>query len=248
MLPMYLLGFGASITLPLLVGYWKPKCITIKALHTFYPEILSHNPTPSAINLEKKLSLTFDDAPYNGTSSLRNIVDILDKTKMKGTFFVISKQINDESRKLLIEMVKNGHQLGNHGSNNIMHYRLLTESLREEINSCDKTIKSIYDEAGISYPTKMLYRPGCGAFHRDMLNLCKELNYTLTLGSVYPNDPIIRSSYINYHYLKNHIEPGDIVILHDRDWTHDTLKLLLEDMKYNKIKSVTVEELLSSDK
>jgi len=243
MLPAYLLGFGASITLSLLVGYWKPKCVTIKALNTFYPEILSHNPKSVATNIEKKLSLTFDDAPYNGMNSLKCIVDVLDKTQMKGTFFVISDQINDDSKKLLVEMVKNGHQLGNHGANNIMHYQLPIESLREEITNCDKIIKSIYDDAGISYPARMLYRPGCGAFHRSMLNICKELNYTLTLGSVYPNDPVIRSSYINYHYLKHHIEPGDIVILHDRDWTPDALKLLLEYMESDKIKSVTVEEL-----
>ena len=70
------------------------------------------------------------------------------------------------------------------------------------------------------------------------------MNYKLTLGSVYPNDPIVRSSFINYWYLRTHIQGGDIVILHDRKWTPNMLTMLLKYMKDNNLVSVTVDQLL----
>lgn len=259
-----LLPISISVTL-ILITYWLPKCIFVQSLNTFFPEILSNVPLNMPSNSTKNMiALTFDDIPYESdtssfkkiiglndnisyesdTSSFKNIISILDSYNMKGTFFVVSGDVNDVSRKILVDIVKNGHQLGNHGKQNTMHYTLNYNKLKEEIKSCDELIVSIYKEANVKLPNKMLYRPGCGLFHRSMLDLCKQMNYTLTLGSVYPNDPIIRFPLINYYYLKYHIEKNDIVILHDRKWTSLMLTMLLQYMKENNFFSVTVQDLL----
>ncbi len=231
--------------------YWIPKSPILMTLNYLYPQVLTHGSQPKFDNKNemKQIALTFDDVPYHGTKNLIQIVDLLDEYKMKGTFFVISDFVNnEETKQLLINMVKNGHELGNHGKRDIMHFALTDDSLKEEISSCDKLIRDIYHSANVKIPDQMLYRPGCGAFNQRIIDLAKNSGYSLILGSVYPNDPMVRFSYINYLYLIYHIEHNDIVITHDRAWTPSMLKRLLNYMDSNKFVSVTVETLLTGSK
>lgn len=84
--------------------------------------------------------------------------------------------------------------------------------------------------AGKELPKKMFYRPGCGLLNQRVIDLAKSYNYTVALGSVYPNDPVFRIPWINYHYVRAHLEPNDVVIMHDRKWTPSMLDMLLEHM------------------
>lgn len=217
----------------LIVYYWLPKCIFVKFLNTFFPSIITHSQ-------HNNIALTFDDVPYG---SCHEIVQLLDQYDMKGTLFVISNYINEGNKHILINAVKNGHQLANHGRTNSMHALLGILDLQTEIDICDKMIKDIYEEAGVKLPNKMFYRPGCGLFTQSMLTIVNGCNYNLALGSVYPNDPIIFCSLINYYYLINHIERGDIIILHDRKWTIGLLQKLLPWMTKNNYKSITLDSL-----
>jgi peptidoglycan/xylan/chitin deacetylase (PgdA/CDA1 family) len=90
---------------------------------------------------------------------------------------------------------------------------------------------------------RTFYRPGCGFFNSTMLKFCQDNDIILTLGSVYPNDPVFSHAYLNFLYVKAHLEAGDIVILHDRKWTPDMLRYLLPWMKQNGYKSVTLDEM-----
>lgn len=219
------------------IYYWLPKWLFLNLfLEKYYPQIITRNP-----NVTNKIALTFDDAPYGYH---QEIIKLLDKFNMKGTFFVISDSINDRNKQVLIDAIKNGHQLGNHGKTNSMHALKTQKSLENEIDICDMKIKEIYDEAQIKVPTMMVYRPGCGLFNKKMLNMINSKNYTLALGSVYPNDPMFRSSLINYFYLIKHIENGDVVILHDRKWTIPLLEMLLPWLQKKSLVSVTLEKLI----
>jgi hypothetical protein len=77
----------------------------------------------------------------------------------------------------------------------------------------------------------------------QMLEIVSGLKYTLVLGSIYPNDSAIRSSFINYLYLINHIESGDVVILHDRKWTIPIIYRLIPWLEKNNYRTMTLEEL-----
>lgn len=79
-----------------------------------------------------------------------------------------------------------------------------------------------------------------------MLRIVEAAGYKLALGSVYPSDPIVFSNYLNYLYLIAHIEPGDVIILHDRRWTPPMLDRLLPWMKAYGYESVTLETLSAS--
>lgn len=224
--------------------YWLPKCFFVKSLNHMYPSVLTHQKNnDDDTNTMKQIALTFDDVPYYGTKNLEKLVALLDKHNMKGTFFVISDYASDvDTKKILVEIVKNGHQLANHGKTNSMHLMLSQKKLEEEIIHCDHLIKEIYFMANVELP-RMFYRPGCGAFNQRVIDLAESHNYTLALGSVYPNDPVMRFSWINYHYIVAHLEKNDVVIMHDREWTPKMLEMLLEYMKKESFKSVTLSKL-----
>ena len=220
--------------------YWLPKCFFVKSLNYAYPEVVTHSNKNN-----NQIALTFDDVPYYGTNNLKKIVASLDEYNMKGTFFVISDYVSDsETKKILIEMVKNGHQLANHGKTNSMHLTLGHNVLKNEITECDHVIKEIYLMANKELPKKMFYRPGCGAFNQRVIDLAKSYDYTLALGSVYPNDPMVRSSLVNYYYIITHLEQNDVVIMHDRSWTPDMLDMLLKYMNKKSYRSVTLDEFI----
>lgn len=63
---------------------------------------------------KKVVYLTFDDGP--STENTQNILDTLDKYGIKATFFVTGMEIdqNDESKRLLKEIVQDGNAIGNH--------------------------------------------------------------------------------------------------------------------------------------
>ena len=144
---------------------------------------------------------------------------------------------------ILINAVKNGHQLGNHGNTNSMHLLKSAEGLHREIDVCDTMIREIYKRAGVMIPKTMVYRPGCGLFSRKMIQIVEDKGYRLALGSVYPNDPIMISSTVNYYYLISHLCDGDIVILHDRSWTVPLLKRFLPYLRNNNYCSATIDLL-----
>jgi peptidoglycan/xylan/chitin deacetylase (PgdA/CDA1 family) len=238
------------------IMYWLPKCIIVNTLEYFNPNILTRN-KPKYNQEIKRVALTFDDVPYG--SSFDEIVKVFDDHKMKASFFVISDYITNENEAKLIECINSGHQLCNHGKTNSMHALKSEFNLTNEIMICDAKIKELYDKSNNKFNkiddnndtgkykqhtyTK-IYRPGCGLFTSKMLTVLDKLNYKLALGSVYPNDPFIISSTINYYYLINHLEDGDIVILHDRKWTAPMLKWLLKWISENNFESVTLNELL----
>ena len=238
-----LLAVGLSYFIPkkvtvclLILIYWMPKFLLYNTIESIYPEIQTRVKDLSVT--DKQVALTFDDLPYG---SHIDLINTLDKYNIKATFFVISGDFYDRSA--FVAAVKNGHQLGNHGKVNQIHALLSVTELEHEFDHCDQLIKSIYSEADVPLPKRMVYRPGSGLPTTSMLEMVKEKNYTLSLGSVYPSDPIVPSGLVNYYYVINHIENGDVIILHDRRWTSPMLELLLPWMKQNNYLSVTLDEL-----
>lgn len=221
--------------------YWIPKYPVFELfLNKLYPQVITHNKKIT----KKNIALTFDDVPYPG-GNFEKILKTLNEYEMKATFFIISDYVTTDNRPLLVAAVKRGHQLGNHGKTNSIHAIKTTYGLNTELDECDRLIREIYRDANKELPQTMVYRPGCGLFTSGMINQIEKKGYKLTLGSVYPNDSIVVSGTINYHYLTQHIEKGDIVILHDRKWTYPMINYLCHWLSQNDYSSVTVNNLFN---
>lgn len=227
------------------IYYWFPKRVVLtNFLERFFPKIITRKTILDKfvkMDQPKYIALTFDDLPFGWH---QEIINLLNKYNMKATLFIISSYVTNENKQIFVDAVKNGHQLGNHGKTNRMHARLSLVELEKEIDDCDKIIKSIYEEAHVSLPKKMCYRPGSGFFTNKMIDLAAKKNYHVTLGSVYPHDPFVPFSWINYYYVIGHLSEGDIVILHDLPWTKPMLELLLPWLVSKNYESVTVDRLI----
>lgn len=237
---MGLLGFW-PIAILVIIYYWLPKWLMLNlVVERYFPTILTRNLKRTQV------ALTFDDMPF-GNHEL--IIDILDQYQMKGTFFIISSYVNRFNRHVFVQAIKNGHQIGNHGLTNTSHLLQLLiwpNTFLNEIDSCDVLIKELYSEAGVPLPPNMVYRPGCGLFNKKMISIIESKGYRLALGSTYPHDPVVTSPSVNYFSVINHISPGDVIILHDRQHTPELLERLLFWMKLNNYKSTTISDLFSS--
>ncbi len=210
-----------SIVSFLTLYYLLPKKLIIKSINNFYPTIITN------INLEdgfKSIALTIDDVPYGYE---KDILNILDKYEIKVSLFVIANEDAHQKEDILIKAVKNGHRLCNHGITDSVHILKSEEALKKEIEDCQEFIDKIYDKAEIERPIQKYYRPGCGFFGKKMIEIVENMEYKLTLGSVYPHDPHVPISIVNYMYIIEKIEPGDIIIIHDRKWTVELLERLV---------------------
>lgn len=95
--------------------------------------------------------LTFDDGPSDNTIKL---LDILDKYKVKATFFVVYKDGYDEVYK---EIVKRGHVLANHTYSH--KYKDIYTSSEAFIDNVLKLDKKLEEITGVP-PSKILRFPG----------------------------------------------------------------------------------------
>lgn len=210
------------------IAYWMPRWPLQPLASAMMPSVITHFETA----MKNEFALTIDDVTQGEVDAFCEILDILVQTEHKVTFFVISDcKTNPRSVALLKRAIKEGHLLSNHGMTNRMHARLSAKDLQQEIDDCDTFIQSLYDSCGIPRPRPLYYRPGSGMISTPMFKL-SPIHY-VTLGNIYPHDPAIRFPLINYLYLKGHpVHDGDIVILHNRQWTPALLRMWLPTLEH----------------
>ena len=105
-------------------------------LYSFYCHALSRNCTKPGL-----FALTFDDGV---TKNYPELLTILDKEKVKATFFIEGQVSADRARlPWLIEVYRRGHELGNHTWTHPHLTRLSKEALASEIEKTDNLIDSV---------------------------------------------------------------------------------------------------------
>ncbi len=151
------------------------------------------------------VALTFDDGP--NPPYTEQLLDILEKYKIKATFFFIGRNI-EMHRNTAIEVVKRGHEIGNHG---YMHENLALKTPNKIINEISKTDSLI---KGLGLSEVKLFRPPFGSGLLSIL-ISKLVGETLVLQGLSPIDYLRPSpDKIVYNIMKN-IKPCSIITLHD---------------------------------
>ncbi len=202
-----------QIAVPLFLLYWFGQRTVVRILAKLYPSILFYN---------KKTLWTFDDVPYS-IESFTQLLDWLQVRNIKAVLFVISDQVTDESRALLIKAIYQGHTLGNHGRTDSRAWSKSSAEFLQDMDHCDQLLNDLYLQAG-QQRKRRLYRPGSGLWHNAMIRLVQDRGYRIMLGSVYPYDPVIRWAWLNALFINWHVRSKDIIIVHDRPWTADLLQ------------------------
>ena len=211
------------LILPLYVVY-KPPNALIRYLQQRWPDVIWQVPTTSG----KVLALTIDDAP-SGHS--RELMQILAANNASATFFVIGSQVPGNEANL-VDLVKAGHELGNHAMFDEASRSLSDTELRTQIEIVQGYIAAAYKAANVPQPTARYFRPGSGFFSTRMRENIASLGYKLVLGSIYPHDPQIPYAWINARHILSMARPGGIIICHDRrPWTAPMLGKVLPELR-----------------
>lgn len=125
---------------------------------------------------EKIVYLTFDDGPTGKVTE--KILDILKEHDIKGTFFVVGKEIN-QREEVLKRMYEEGHSIGLHTySHNLKSIYASDENFIKEMH---QTSDKINEVLGTEINSKIIRFPGgsSGRLSQSLLQKLHEENYKI---------------------------------------------------------------------
>ena len=227
-----------AIVLLLILGgciltlWFQPRCL-LSLAESIIPGVVYFAKTDQSV-----IALTIDDTPNAKTTPL--ILDVLEQNGVKATFFVISNQMLG-NEKIIENIVNNGHELGNHMTEDQPSIRLSPEEFEKDLLQAHAIISRF---SQISW-----LRPASGWYNSAMIKIAQKHNYRVALGSIFPYDTHIKSSWFAANFILFNIHPGSIIVLHDGESrgeiTASTLAKILPKLKEKGYKFVTLSQLFS---
>jgi peptidoglycan/xylan/chitin deacetylase (PgdA/CDA1 family) len=193
-----------------------------------------------AVETEHKLiALTIDDGPDPLSTDL--ILDVLTENDAHATFFVLVDRVG-ENEELVDRMVSEGHELGNHLLKD-------TPSIQHPANEFEYQLEHAHEILS-HFAEIRWFRPGSGWFNHEMIESLERFQYRLALGSIYPFDSHLPSSWFASRYIVWRAHPGAIIVLHDYGSrgirTAESLAYSLPLLKERGYRIVTLSQLLDA--
>lgn len=150
--------------------------------------------------------LTFDDGP--DIDSTPAVLDALDLTKARATFFVLGSQL-DAHLDIAHEIVRRGHEIGLHGYGHDRQDRIEPARSRDDVLRASTALE---DAIGIQCEW---YRPPFGKMSAGAAEACRQVGLTTVYWSAWgldwENVPATRIAEV----AGQQIDDGGIVLLHD---------------------------------
>ncbi len=187
---------------------------------------------------EKKIAISFDAAW--GAEDFPQIIEVLDKHKVKTTFFMTGEWVEKypDCVKVLVEK---GHDLGNHSATHPDMTTLSKEKQREQILEVHYMVKEL-----TGYEME-LFRPPYGAYNNEVIRTCYELNYYPIQWSVDSLDwkDLSASEIINKVCNHKALEGGAIILCHNgAKHTAEALDEMLTNLEKQGYEIVPISELI----
>ncbi len=202
--PLWKRALAFSILAPAVWGsyfWWRPPAPMIGLRHE---EHLGRD--------SKNIAITFDDGPHPLTTPL--LLASLKRAGVRATFFSIGGNLRLYPE-LAHRLVEEGHALGNHSE---PHHNLTTVDPHDfpaHIEAGFGSIARVEAEAGFKGRLTRLFRPPGGGLNRAAMNYLYQHDYTLAWWSNNVGDWTCPPAWRIAHGVKTHLEPGDIILLHD---------------------------------
>ncbi|MGN1299427.1 MAG: polysaccharide deacetylase family protein [Candidatus Scatovivens sp.] len=192
-------------------------------------------------NKEKNyVYLTFDAGYEAGYTS--NILKSLKENNVTATFFITAHYLNT-AEDLVLEMIKNGNDVGNHTVNHKCIAQISDEEIKEEVM---KLHNAVFEKTG--YEMKY-FRPPKGEFSEKSLSVIKDLGYTTVMWSSAYDDwdknKQGRTEYGKKKILDN-LHNGAIILLHST--SEDNMNMLDDLLKEIKAKGYEIKSLRDFEK
>ncbi|MEH1827111.1 MAG: polysaccharide deacetylase family protein [Nostoc sp.] len=187
---------------------------------------------------QKVIALTFDDGPW--PESTAEVLDILKKNQIKGTFFVVGENVKNYPN-LLKQEIAEGHVIGNHTWHHWYQF-LNPQAAAYEI---DHTEDIIFKTTGLK---TNLFRPPGGVMHNGVVDYARNSKYAIIMWSSdsvdYSRPPVPKLISNIFREAKS----GGIVLMHDgggnRSRTVQALPEIIDNFRNQGYRFVTIPELL----
>ena len=184
-----------------------------------------------------RIALTFDDGP--NTTITPQVLDILEEHGIVASFFLIAKNITEESAL----QVRRAHAMGctieNHTVTHPDMSGMSAEEIREEVRGCTEAIIRITGEA------PQFFRP---PFIRLSQTMFDEIDLGFICGSGCEDwVPTVSAEERARRVLAN-AKDGEIVLLHDMIWnvnTVEALKTIIPELKKRGFTFCTVRQIFT---
>jgi len=193
-------------------------------------------PVYNVARSEKVLSISFDAAW--GSAQTETILDILDQYEVKTTFFLVGFWV-EKHPELVREMVRRGHEIGNHSATHPHMSQLSEAKIREELRIVSEKVEQI-----IGKPTT-LFRPPYGEYNDAVVRVSRQEGHECVQWNVDSLDWKNFGVQNMIDQCTKSIEPGDIVLFHnDSKYILDALPAILQAYKDAGFRVIPVSEIL----
>lgn len=183
---------------------------------------------------QKLVALTFDDGPNAATTP--QALDILAKYHVKGTFFMLGKNIAGNEQ-LVKRVHDEGHEIGNHSWSHPQLPTLALEQAKKQIEDTQAALRAVIGES-----PKMM-RPPYGAINNTLRNA---VDMSFIMWNVDSLDWKNRNTGSIMEQVKKQTYPGSIILMHViHQTTINALPSVIEYLQKNGYTLVTVSELLN---
>ena len=186
---------------------------------------------------EKNVSLMFN--VYENTAVVEGILGVLEEYGAKATFFVGGCWADDNAQ-CLKKIVEGGHELANHGYFHKDHSKLDLEGNKEEIRLTEVIC------AALCGAKTRLFAPPSGAFGKNTLAACAELDYKVILWSKDTVDWRDKDEDTCFLRATQGVAAGDFVLMHPMQHTLAALPRILGAYARAGLCVVTVSENLGA--
>ncbi|MGE5423004.1 MAG: polysaccharide deacetylase family protein [Ignavibacteriales bacterium] len=189
---------------------------------------------------EKVVALTFDDGPDPKITP--QVLKILKRHDIKATFFVVGEDaaINPD---LVLQELSDGHEIENH---TYTHPDLLKNTdltAGEEITWNHQVVGELTKRSPI------YFRPPKKLFNKEIVQMSQLYGYRIVLWTVCVESRYAKTPQAMADRVLKYTTPGSIILAHDghldRTQTVKALPLIIERLKKEGYKFVTLEELLT---
>lgn len=161
------------------------------------------------------IALTFDDGP--NTTTTNEVLDLLEKYRVKASFFLIGNNINDESAASVKRAYDLGCEIDNHSKTHSYMDKMTMEDIAEEVRFVSDKVEEITGE-----PTKF-FRPPYIAVN-DIMYAAIDMPFICGSGCDDWDSSVTVETRIKR--MKRVVKDGTIILLHDAEGNSQTVEAL----------------------
>jgi peptidoglycan-N-acetylglucosamine deacetylase len=177
----------------------------------FFMKVLCSGPAAA-----RQIAISFDDGPAKAHTGA--ILDILQANEVPAVFFCIGKNIAG-NEVLLQRIDEEGHIIGNHSYSHHFWFDLFSApKMERDLEQMSSAVSALIGKR------PLLFRPPYGVTTPNMRRVMDTSTYTPIGWTIRSLDTVIKDKEQLLNKIKDRLQPGAIVLLHDTSAT--TLAML----------------------